>query len=43
MCDIIYLERPIQAKIFEHSQAGFTHGICQECKTDVYPDLQMEK
>jgi PAS domain S-box-containing protein len=30
---------PIEVYIRERSEAKFTHGICPECKTRLYPDL----
>jgi len=31
--------RQIEAYIGEHSEADFTHGICQDCERRLYPDL----
>jgi PAS domain S-box-containing protein len=30
---------PVEVYIREHSEAKFTHGICPECKSRLYPDL----
>jgi hypothetical protein len=31
---------PIEIYIRERSEAKFTHGICPECKSRLYPDLK---
>jgi len=31
--------KPIESYISEHSEAGFSHGLCQECMLRLYPDF----
>lgn len=32
----------IEAYIRDHSDAEFTHGLCQECVKELYPDLNLD-
>jgi hypothetical protein len=31
----------IEAYIADHSNAAFSHGICQECAEKYYPDMNL--
>jgi hypothetical protein len=31
--------RPIESYVHERSEAEFSHGICPECKEELYPEL----
>ena len=33
----------IESYIHEHSEAKFSHGICQECAKKYYPDMDIYK
>lgn len=33
----------IEAYIRDHSEAEFSHGLCPECSTKIYPDIKVDK
>lgn len=32
----------LEAYISEHSEAGFTHGLCEPCKQELYSELKTD-